>query len=84
MQVIPWHNTRVASGVGLPDRLCTTHALILLALKFVFSLILLLRDEMRAPPATLHNTILTKRTVKISAWTPASESFPWGACHVYP
>jgi hypothetical protein len=30
------------------------------------------------------SAILTKRTVKISAWTPASESFPWGACHVYP
>jgi hypothetical protein len=27
----------VASGAGLRDRICTNHALILLALKFVFA-----------------------------------------------
>jgi hypothetical protein len=43
----------VASRAGLQDRPGTNHALVLVALKFVFALILLLLDEMRALPATL-------------------------------
>jgi hypothetical protein len=44
---------RVSSGAGLRDCHSTNHVLILLALNFVFALILLLRDRKRAPLATL-------------------------------
>jgi hypothetical protein len=44
---------RVSSGAGLRDCHSTNHALILVALNFVFALISILRDRKRAPPATL-------------------------------
>jgi hypothetical protein len=50
----------VANGAGLRDMGCTNHALVLLALKLVFSLISHLRGGMRAPPATL--TLMTIKT----------------------